>query len=341
MDANHASVDELAQLEGIDQATAQALIEQRRAAPGGRFQDLSAVLDAAGLDASSTVPLTVLAHGPVQAPGQIEAQPWSEDARQALAGLLDERSIEVLEGLGEGDAESFAARVAAASPAPEVWGAILRHAAPAEGFQAGRIDVASASAEVLATLDGIDPDKAMHLVAVRDTLSDDSLSLMSWLWTEGGLDRSLEATVLSRITVGSFTWRCMLGIGEVREDDDHDMLQSADWYEVVFDVSEQTPRIALLREHLAAPGALTGLVFPTLSEADEEDEHEDDEDDSSVRTPDDALSDTATEPQVPALIRVDPPEPAMPIAIDIGNSPEPSQPPSTRAVNDPRLGRWR
>lgn len=320
LDANHATAEALALLEGMDGAMAEAIIAARGSAPQGRLADLPAVVEAAGLEPDAPVVqyLTVYAHAPLRSPSQVVVQPWSEDLRGALGDVLDDTALDVLAGLPEGDADTFAARVAAASPSPETWGSILRHAAPeADGFLAGRIDLASAPPETLATLEGIDIEKALHLVAVRDTLPDDARAGLSWPWTEGGLDRSLEAHVLQRITVGSWTWRCTLACGEVVESDDEGVIRNAAVYEVIFDVAEETPRIAMLRERLAAPGMLEGLPLPAP------DEMEADE------SPD--------EPQEAPMRRVS----ARRAPAPAPDSPAPTSDEGRTPPVDPRVGRWR
>jgi hypothetical protein len=212
-------------------------------------------------------------------------------------------------------------RVAAASESPELWGAILAGTAPAQsGYVSGRIDLAQAPASILATLPGIDPATAARLVQVRDDLPDDERALLSWPWTQGVLDRVAEAELLSRLTVGAWTWRCTLACGVVPEADLDAALRDVLRYEVVFDVSDETPRIASLRRVLLVPEHIGVIPLP------QRDEDEDDED--------------RVEPAVEGVVE--------PSAGDAHIDDEPLDPddpdrdeqPQAK-VEDPRLGRWR
>jgi len=326
LDANHATPEALSNLEHMDPTMADALVAARQSAPGGRLLDRAAVLDVVGAAAESSdgIDLTVYAHAPVRGPGQVTVEPWSDDLAASLRDVLGDEALTVLASLPEGEPDTFATRVAAASPTPEIWGSILQYTSPADGgFLMGRIDLAGAPASTLATLPGIDPERAMHLVAIRDTLPDEVRATLSWPWTEAGLDRSQEAELLPLLTVGSWTWRCTIACGEVLESDGANVLLDAIWAEVVFDVSGDVPRIAMFRHLIAAPGTLDALDFPSEVDDEFDIELEPDEPDPADNEVDDE----------PSFVDLQPTN-DEPISNDVVET-EPA--PST----DPRMGRWR
>ena len=265
LDANHATAEAMSRLEHMNQSMADAVVAARDASPDTGLLDRAAVLEAIGSSASSSegVNLTVYAHAPIRGPEQLTVEPWSDEFAASLHDVLSDEAIEVLASLPEGAPETFATRVAAASPTAELWGAILQHTAPAdEGFLLGRIDLAGAPASTLATLPGIDSEQAHHLVAIRDTLPDELRATLSWPWTEAGLSRSLESGLLPLLTVGSWTWRCTIACGEVIESDESSVLLDPIWAEVVFDVAGEVPRVAMLRRLIGPPGSIEGLPLP-------------------------------------------------------------------------------
>lgn len=329
LDANHATADAMSRLEHMDQSMADAVVAARDAAPDTRLLDRAAVLHAIGSAAgtSEEINLTVYAHAPMHGPGQLTVEPWSDDLASSLRDVLSDESIAVLASLPEGPPETFATRVAAASPTAEMWGAILQHTAPSdEGFLMGRIDLAGAPASTLATLPGIDGEQAFHLVAIRDTLPDELRATLSWPWTEAGLSRSLEPDLLPLLTVGSWTWRCTIACGEVMESDESNVLLDPIWAEVVFDVAGEVPRVAMLRRLIAPPGSLEGLPLP---------ERPDDEDLEFDVAPDvvDLEEDMAVD------------EPFFPDDLPEGDEPFPDEPLEEEAApsapSGQRVGRWR
>ena len=324
LDVNTADEASLARLEGIDDQTAAAIIQARTAAASGQLIDHRAVLDAAGLglDAPSADMLTVLAHEPVLRPDDLVVEPWSDELAAEVRRAFGEEAVGVLSGLPEGTPQDFALRVAAASASAQQWGSMLAGVAPAEtGYIKGRIDLAQAPASVLATLPGIDDATAAQLVKVRAGLSDDERSLLSWPWTEGVLDRAAEPELLGRLTVGSWTWRCTLACGVVLDEDLDGAMQDVLRYEVVFDVSDETPRIASLRSVLLVPEHIGKVPLPETD--DEEDASLDEEVDAPV-------IDAGIEQPLPTAPFDDEPE-----AAELSDT-EPAA-----MVDDPRLGRWR
>jgi DNA uptake protein ComE-like DNA-binding protein len=303
LDANYASAASMAKLEFMDEATAEAVVAARKASSGGRFQELAALHEIIGRAhqddemPSGPVDLSLYAHAPMRAPHQTVVQPWSDDIGASVVDTIGVEGVALLAKLPEGEPETFTARVAAASPTPELWGIIVQHTVGSdEGFLTGQVDLASASASTLATLPGIDAEQALHLVAIRESLPNEHLATLSWPWTEGGLERSLEAELLPLLTVGSWTWRCTLACGEVLELDEAEVLLDPVWVDVVFDVSGEVPRVAMLRRLLGPPGSLDGLVLPQQSEEDEALDTEPLPDDVELLPLDGADGDASTEP---------------------------------------------
>ncbi len=335
LDVNHADAVALRGLGVFDESAAQALIAARDAQPGKRFADMAAVAAHLPDDVSVHDLLTVYAFAPVWVDGQVPLA----DGQDPLEVLSPEGQSTLI-GMTPEPGKQWAAAVAASAPSPEAWGEVLTKVAWREsGFYLGRVDINTAPEAVLRTLPGLDEAKASHLVAVREGLDAAAMQSVAWPWTEGVLSRSAEARLLPHITVGCWTWRCTVRIGERSLEADADApLSDVTLHEVVLDVSGEMPRIAMVRDVRLGTAHIGTVPVPVRDEDEgvNEDELVADNEPSDADSIGEVGEQTSGSQDAPGV------EP--PLAFDpFPDLPEVDEPEIERdpVTEDPRLGRWR
>jgi hypothetical protein len=126
-----------------------------------------------------------------------------------------------------------------------------RMTADSERRRAGLVNVHTASADVLATVPGLDAGLARQIVDVRSGLSAETRSTFAWLYEQGILEADRFKEAAPHLTARSyqFSVRCVgFGVpcGQYRV------------FEAVVDLARRTPRLAYVRDvtRLGLPFAL-------------------------------------------------------------------------------------
>ncbi len=327
LDVNVATEEQLAALEGMDDALAADLIAARGASPGGRFIDTAALCAALGVEPEEGIAalLTVYGHAPIHVEGMVVASPFTPDVEADLSGTLDTAGLGTLQQVSDGPPDTWHSRLAqVSSDAPALIGDIIAVASPAaDGWSTGMTDINRAPESVLAVLPGMTPERAAHLVAVRDTLDDESLGRLTWPWVEEVLDDQLQLELLDHVSISSWCWQATIQVGEHEIGEPDAPLRDVVRYDVVFDLSEPGGRVAMLRDVQLASRHIGTVPIRQRPEEDEETEIEVVVDESP-----EAIDD------VPPLD--DPPlDEAPPLDPDpVPDSTDPAP------IDDPRLGRW-
>lgn len=114
-------------------------------------------------------------------------------------------------------------------------------------YAPGRIDLLTASADVLAAVPGISPEAAAQIVRTRDGLSDELRRTPTWPATQGILDADSMQSALDHVVSRSLQWRVRIEAGLAPAEGDGP-LERAMVLEAVLDVASERPRVAYLRE---------------------------------------------------------------------------------------------
>jgi DNA uptake protein ComE-like DNA-binding protein len=131
----------------------------------------------------------------------------------------------------------------------EDWADIIDALTTAAGeYRFGRVDLNTASADVLAALPGLTRELALDIVDRRDEVDLDARSTIMWPAEEGILETQAYEQLAGRITVRSWTYRFRLVAGEVDADDPDGPLMNPVVLEGVVDLCESRPRLAYLRD---------------------------------------------------------------------------------------------
>ena len=113
---------------------------------------------------------------------------------------------------------------------------------------AGRVDLNTASVDVLETLPGIDRSRADRLVAERESLDREERGSIVWPLLRDVLPVDDFEGIADLVTVRSWTWRVRIAAGTVEADDPDGPIQDAVVYEAVIDLADPQPRLGYLRE---------------------------------------------------------------------------------------------
>jgi DNA uptake protein ComE-like DNA-binding protein len=151
-------------------------------------------------------------------------QPWSDELREPIEERFGEAVAEAVQRVMESERITVDSlerivllAVGADASAGDIRGLLDGFTVSPDPYLRGLIDVNRASAEVLATLPGVDADLASRIVATRDTLSaEDRLSPM-WLVTEDLLPLPAYAEVADAVTARSMQWRVRIEAGIERQ----------------------------------------------------------------------------------------------------------------------------
>jgi hypothetical protein len=321
LDINHATADQLDHVLGFSES----ILSTRGR---HRFDDAREVLPLLDQSASEATGdgglcdrLTVHAHEPnVQQNGNLRinlAIPWSEELGERIATRFDKRVSDGLQAVlidnpVKSDADLIRLLLAF-DMHPSDWpDALDAFSMEPVQYRLGRIDINSASAEVLASVPGVTSAQASAMVERRSSLDSEMRATPAWPFIEGLLPVELAVDFLDRTTTGSWTWRVRIACGELPSDELDAAFTSVHVAEVVLDVAGEQPRIAMMRD---VTMRLQTVAWPErLDESEEEVVSETVE----VLGADVPVDDVASDPSLPA-------EPDTPTAID----------------EDGRLGRWR
>lgn len=321
LDINHATADQLDHVLGFSES----ILSTRGR---HRFDDAREVLPLLDQSASEATGdgglcdrLTVHAHEPnVQQNGNLRinlAIPWSEELGERIATRFDKRVSDGLQAVlidnpVKSDADLIRLLLAF-DMRPSDWpDALDAFSMEPVQYRLGRIDINSASAEVLASVPGVTSAQASAMVERRSSLDSEMLATPAWPFIEGLLPVELAVDFLDRTTTGSWTWRVRIACGELPSDELDAAFTSVHVAEVVLDVAGEQPRIAMMRD---VTMRLQTVAWPERLDESEEEVVSETVEVLGVDVP---VDDVASDPSLPA-------EPDTPTAID----------------EDGRLGRWR
>ncbi len=348
IDLNMATRDVLSALPGLSESAADAIIAYRNQATIGDIREL------VDLEALSDITLhgtngllnyvTVHAHEPnMQSSGDLRINlnvEWSEELGERIQERYGEEAAEILRQVLNGAPLASDAELVALMQRyelhPDDWHEPLDGLTAESGvFRRGRVDINLASAEVLQTLPGVSAEQATAAVDHRQALKDEDRQHATWPISENIWPTSIATEVLPLITVGTWTWRVRLAVGEVPTNDLEAPLQRPAIYEVVFDLAGEQPLISSIRDISLEAYALQWQdAGQEVSWRDEDQEEFADVGDIDER-PDDgdrAGSEVGLSGDIGAAETA--PDSTDDVeAIDL-NAADPT-------VEDPRLGRWR
>lgn len=261
---------------------------------------------------------------------------------QGLAPLLEALAAEVKQPT---TMSGLLAWLTAQNAPPAPAGHLLDLFCDSPGVHPRVVDLNRADAQVLAALPGMDAPLAQRLVAARERLDPNALSLITWPVSAGVLSPAQLATLLPKITTRSLVWRVRV-IAQISPIADQPGPQSAAGQgpdlgsgplaatesaapsgraasgglrmilDAVIDVTGATPRLAYLRD-----ASWEGLRLPESSDQP-----------NSAPDPADSTNDVDSPPSVESGFA----PPRLPI-------PAPSAAPPPAADNAPkgrRVGRW-
>jgi len=212
---------------------------------------------------------------------------WSDELGQRVNKRFGEGAAQVLRNLFRQTTFDDDAKIVAAllqfDVSTEDWAEILDALTTEAGeVHFGRVDINTASRQVLAALPGIEPEQAAQLVQMRDGLSEQQRWTITWPLTAGLLERTSYESLAGRITTRCWTYRVRCAIGSVSPDEPTGPMDKPAIYEMVVDLSGPEPRMAYLRDISSLEAmALIAAQASARSTAEPPAENDDDEADDS------------------------------------------------------------
>ncbi len=216
---------------------------------------------------------------------------WSDELGLAIADRLGDQTAQFIgklmrsERVLETDAD-FVQAMLDAGILPEEWGTLLDvFTTRADPYQTGRVDLNTASAEVLACIPGISGEQAARIVAARESLDGMSRRSLAWPVVEGILPAEEFGRVVDLVTTRSTQWRARIEVGFEADRDgvwelaglagegdagiggsdaerppkpEHGMV-----FDAVIDIASTRPRVAYLRDVTALEPVLALLPSRT------------------------------------------------------------------------------
>ena len=243
--------------------------------------------------------LTVFAHEPnMQSSGDARinlATPWSEELATRILDRFGAEVVEILKEISEEDPirtdGDLATLLLAYSVPAEDWVEAFDAFTTDDGaMRRGRVDLNTASAEVLAAVPGITQEQADAIVMKRVDIGDELRATPVWPFTEGLLPPEVAPVVMNHVTVGAWTWRATIACGEVPADDPEATLRGRMAAEVVIDVAGPRPRIASWRDITMRDAA---VAWPETADSVEEESMPDEQE---IREPVDSPADGSSDP---------------------------------------------
>ncbi|MFO0827952.1 MAG: hypothetical protein U0572_07345 [Phycisphaerales bacterium] len=199
---------------------------------------------------------------------------WDDERRNAVDALLGEGSAIVLEKASKEATDESALFAAWRSkhPDPKEWPVFLDGTALDDApSRLGRLDLLRAGPAALRSLPGIDDERAARILRERDALPEDARRTTSWLVERSILTPEEFTAIVGRLTTRSFFWRVRVGVklapAHLRADAEDSGRAAV--FEAVIDLSEPTPRIAMLRDvgSLETIAQLLGAAAPQTTDA--------------------------------------------------------------------------
>jgi len=177
------------------------------------------------------------------------------DALEKLAAKLDAGAA------GEADDGRIAAALASAGvTAAEIARVVDACTLHAGAIAPARLDIMRADAAVLATLPGLDADRAARIVELREGLADDERGSTAWLVERRVLSIEEWSRIAGRISARSTAWRfrieARIGSTDAKSDEGAAPPPGARIaFDCIVDAGGEVPRIAYLRDISLLPTA--------------------------------------------------------------------------------------
>ena len=130
----------------------------------------------------------------------------------------------------------------------EDWNDILDALTTDERWHMGRIDLNTAPAEVIQTLEGVDAGMADAIVEERAGLTSEELATRTWPVLRNLIEPTAFAPIAGRVTTRCWTWRVRMAAGTVSVEDPEGPMRSPVILDLVVDLAAPVPRIAALRD---------------------------------------------------------------------------------------------
>ncbi len=179
--------------------------------------------------------------------------PWSEELARRITERFGEGAAAALESVFQETAFDDDARIVEVLrrfqvPARDWMEPLDALTTRPEVHVTGRLDLNTASVDVLETLPGLDRAKADRLVAERESLDREERGSIAWPLLRDVVSDETFEEISSLVTVRSWTWRVRIAAGMVAADDPEGPIDQAVVYEAVIDLADPQPRIGYLRE---------------------------------------------------------------------------------------------
>jgi hypothetical protein len=130
----------------------------------------------------------------------------------------------------------------------ERWETALDALSTEDRWHFGRIDLNTAPARVIQTLEGVDADMAERIVRERQSLTSDELATRIWPVFREIMSPEIFGPIAGRVTNRTWIWRVRLAAGTVSADDPGGPIFSPVIFEITVDLASPQPRIAELRD---------------------------------------------------------------------------------------------
>lgn len=132
---------------------------------------------------------------------------------------------------------------------PEAWPEIVDTFTTLEDeFYFSRVDINTASYEVLVALGGFTEEEANAIVQMRGSLTPSDLATIAWPAIEGIVEPISYDELAGHITTRCWTYRLRLAAGEVDAEQSDGPLKNPVIYEIVVDLAGPQTRLAYIRE---------------------------------------------------------------------------------------------
>lgn len=158
--------------------------------------------------------------------------------------------------------------------APEDWASVLdAFTTSDEPYLVGRVDLSSASEEILACVPGIDVAAAAAIVEARGRLDNQTRLSVTWPLAQGILSPDQFEQAVNFLGARSMVWRVRVEAGTLASEgnDELQVLGDRVVLDAVIDVSSERPRVAYLRDVTSMPAAMAMYArLPAPEPAEEE-----------------------------------------------------------------------
>src|ERR1051325_6879795 len=183
---------------------------------------------------------------------------WSDDLAKELTDRISAGAVAAFQTAMKGSVKpahtsDVVAALRAAKAPVDLWGEVLGAVTTGdEQFVRGRVDVNSASAQVLACVPGIDEAAAGKIVEARARLDEPSRGKVTWPLKEGILKEEQFQSASDWITTRSLQWRvrveARLEHGDSSGRAEEEEGPAGMVWEAVIDVSGERARVAYVRD---------------------------------------------------------------------------------------------